>query len=583
MSVNPIDDTTTPKTTGSLEDLFRHHLGEEAAVPPRPMLWDQIDNSLLIRQNEIYRRRLTATRWVAAASLLLATLAGTGWWAGRSNLLGTGPETAVIRPAASGANDSASGSRFDPATYDAAATGRNAGAVSSGAREAAASAGYAATAPTERNGYAPASRLATAGAVAGRAAAATRNSAAQLAALSRPGASGRFAAAQGAASRTEASGSEASGAYAATSEGAFAARASQAGTTTAASGNTSAAASPAAASEAGTTAYTATYASAGTSLTAAATAATTATGTSAASGTAAASLPTLAAASAAELAPEALGQLATSPAALALGDATALPGGLATTVVPTEVPADVHRWKFGATYAVGAFNPNINFSRVGIEPEYDYNTTVDPNSPALTEVAATQYRQNLRMGLTQRIALLASRHLSNHWSVSTGAEFSQSAARSASSSAFLGEQVYDLGVPGAPAGPLRTTDFRYRMASVPVQLSYDNTAKRGWSLYGRLGGVVSALLGVRSEVEGSPEATRTFTITSASTPYRRVLGSLRAGAGTRFRPSTGSWAFTLGPTAELGLVSLNAHPVQSYLSQSHPYSFGLEAAVEFGK
>ena len=83
MSTNPIDKKSTPNPTGSLEDLFRHHLDEEATVPPRPMLWDQIDNSLLIRQNETYRRRLAATRWVAAASLLLATLAGTGWWASR--------------------------------------------------------------------------------------------------------------------------------------------------------------------------------------------------------------------------------------------------------------------------------------------------------------------------------------------------------------------------------------------------------------------------------------------------------------------------------------------------------------------
>ena len=99
MSVNPIENNPTPKTTGSLEELFRHHLGEEAAVPPRPMLWDQIDNSLLIRQNELYRRRLVATRWVAAASLLLATLAGTGWWAGRTGLM-SGPEMAATsRPA----------------------------------------------------------------------------------------------------------------------------------------------------------------------------------------------------------------------------------------------------------------------------------------------------------------------------------------------------------------------------------------------------------------------------------------------------------------------------------------------------
>src|SRR6476469_7547853 len=106
MSANPLENNSTPKTTGSLEELFRHHLGEEAAVPPRPMLWDQIDNSLLIRQNEQYRRRLVATRWVAAASLLLATLAGTGWWAGRTGLVGS-PEMATVNsPAANGQQQS---------------------------------------------------------------------------------------------------------------------------------------------------------------------------------------------------------------------------------------------------------------------------------------------------------------------------------------------------------------------------------------------------------------------------------------------------------------------------------------------
>jgi hypothetical protein len=31
------------------------------------------------------------------------------------------------------------------------------------------------------------------------------------------------------------------------------------------------------------------------------------------------------------------------------------------------------------------------------------------------------------------------------------------------------------------------------------------------------------------------------------------------------------------------LVPLNAHPAQSYLAQSRPYSFGIEAGVEFGR
>ncbi|MEJ7663200.1 MAG: hypothetical protein WKG07_28500 [Hymenobacter sp.] len=49
-------------------------------MPPRPHVWEQLDNSLLLAQNEQYRRRLRTHRWAIAASLLLASLAGGGWW-----------------------------------------------------------------------------------------------------------------------------------------------------------------------------------------------------------------------------------------------------------------------------------------------------------------------------------------------------------------------------------------------------------------------------------------------------------------------------------------------------------------------
>ena len=146
----------------------------------------------------------------------------------------------------------------------------------------------------------------------------------------------------------------------------------------------------------------------------------------------------------------------------------------------------------------------------------------------------------------------------------------------------MGEQLLDLGqAPGSR--PMQPTHFRYRTAGIPLELTYSNPTKRGWSLYGRIGGVVSALLGVRSEAEGSPEATRTYSLTSDGTPYRRVLGDVRGGLGTQFRPGTGNWSFTLGPVAEVGLVSLNAHPVQNLLHQPRAYSFGMEAGVEFGR
>ena len=57
--------------------------------------------------------------------------------------------------------------------------------------------------------------------------------------------------------------------------------------------------------------------------------------------------------------------------------------------------------------------------------------------------------------------------------------------------AFVGEQIADGGQK-VGSRPLRTTDFSYTLASIPLELRYSNPAKRGWSLYGRLGGVVSA-------------------------------------------------------------------------------------------
>ena len=571
MSANPIDNNPTPKTTGSLEDLFRHHLGEEAAVPPRPLLWDQIDNSLLVRQNETYRRRLTATRWVAAASLLLATLAGTGWWAGHESWLSR-PEVATNQPTASSQNGAGTGS-----TRPANATRRATGppelsdqSTASRATTATPATGYS-TNGTLRDSPLPATNQAAMAANQGpryigvgpanaRDKATNQNIAAERG-TTRPGAQA------------------ANGAEALATNTAIdpidAARRTQAATNSAVATNSPTAAASNSEGRA---------LAAGTAATAAATAAAVVTTNGAQVGLAAAT-PSLTASPAATAlaAPEQVGLLAGRSAALSLTDPAALPNGLATLSLPADAPlvGDAHRWHYGASYTASVFNPNVNFSRAGIDPEYGYNPALGADSPALTETAAAQYRDNLRPGLSQRIALLASRHLGGHWSLRTGVEFGQSTARSSAALAFVGEQIPDLGQPST--GGMHNTNFRYRTAGIPVEFSYSNPVKRGWSLYGRLGGVVSALLGVRSEVEGAPEATRTYSLTSAGMPYRRVLGNLRGGAGAQFRSGSGHWAMALGPMAEIGLVSLNAHPVQSYLAQSRAYSFGIEASVEFGR
>ena len=575
MSANPIDKNTTPNTTGSLEDLFRHHLGEEAAVPPRPLLWDQIDNSLLIRQNETYRRRLAATRWVAAASLLLATLAGTGWWATRYAGIGGTQMATVGRPASAPDRMMAATSR--PATPSS-ITAERAAAAGEVANRAIAGTTPAHGHPTILDGAATPTGPATSfGPGAARA-----NLAQGVATGGGKGGRNRF-------ESTGRGNSATAGPLGSGSRAAFAARSAQAAGTAGTAGTDLAASTAPVAASVAASAPDAARALAGGSVAASTTAVMAATTTSGlVAGTTAAATPIVAAVAPAATAGTAAGQvglLAAHPAALSLSTPAALPNGLTALALPAETePAALpiaHKWRYSASYTASAFNPNINFSRAGIEHEYGYNPALGADSPALTEAAATEYRQNLRPGLSQRLALLATRHLVGHWSLSTGAEFTQATARSASTAGFVGEQLYDLGP--YSTGPRQNTNFQYRLASIPVELRYANPAKRGLSLYGRLGGVVSALLGVRSEVEGNPEATRTYSILSAGGPYRRMLGSVRGGAGAQFRPATGSWAFTLGPVAELGLVSLNAHPAQPYPAQSRPYSFGLEAGVEFGR
>ena len=555
MSANPIDENTTPKTTGSLEELFRHHLGQEAAVPPRLMLWDQIDNSLLIRQNESYRRRLVATRWVAAASLLLATLAGTGWWAGRyAGLEAT--DVASSRPAPAGASASSA---------DATGRTRNMGDL----------AGQASGPVAATTSRAP---VAAATSLPGRAPLAVQATLAERSTSFNPAAHGTITensvaytrGTENAGSAPQAAGSRFGNRPVGAVGAAMGARGAQFAATGTAVGIDATAPFGAGAA----TGATVTVASA-----------TSVAGNAAGLETAVSRVATSTSASSANgLAAE--GSLSGRLAALRVGNAAGLPNGLATVAVPiVEATPDAHRWQFGTSYTAGVFNPNINFSRAGIEGQYVYDTgpAFGPDSPSLTETAATQYRQNLRSGLSQRIALLATRHLAGHWSLSTGTEFTQATAKSATTKtlAFVGEQIPD--VHQATTGPMSTTNFRYRLASIPVELRYTNPVKKGWSLYGRLGGVVSGLLGVRSEVDGDQEATKTYSILSEGTPYRRVVGSLRGGMGAQFRPRTGTYALTMGPVAELGLTSLNAHPAQSFSAQSRAYSVGVEAGVEFGR
>ncbi|RIY14271.1 hypothetical protein D0T11_00885 [Hymenobacter rubripertinctus] len=285
-----------------------------------------------------------------------------------------------------------------------------------------------------------------------------------------------------------------------------------------------------------------------------------------------------------------LGRPDTLRAALPAGPS--LPATALAAVAPEAEPKPAAKlWKrlrIGGSYAVGSFNPNINFSRT------DARTQADPVTSALRtyyqEEAENEYRRNLRAGLSQRVALTASYALGRHWTVASGLEAAEQQATSATTYGFLdGKQVGRESAalfnrPAAFAAPSqpRTTSYRYRTAAVPLSVAYGSSNKPGLSLYAKVGAVVSVLLSSRSELEGSPEATRNYSLKSAESPYRPVFASVRGGAGIHYQPVLATWNVAVGPTAETFVTTLNANPTQRAMNQSRPYSLGLEASLEFG-
>lgn len=517
---------------GNLEELFRHHLADAGAAP-RPLVWERLDNALLVRQNESYRRRLVATRWVAAASLLLATLAGAGWWARQ---MPAGPAVATA-----GQPWGAAGALGGPKRPPTGGAGTQRGALP----------GTSGPTNSASRPAAMGSATAAAGPAIGR-----RSSSPWLAAAgtkawtARGGGRPETVAPPAAALRAAAPADNQPGGAAPRPRPDMAFNAGPPRGSQAFAG---AALHRRAASDDGGTLM-------------AVSAGAPSTGRPSAWG-------------------EAWGLLALRPAALAGAPLVRpLPTGLAVVAVVPNVAAPLRRWQFGASYTAGVFHPNADFSQATnpTATAIPYSSAAATSALSLTNRSAAEYRAYLHGGLDQRVSLRATRLLGGHWALSTGLELAQHEAQSATSTSFVGEQLLDYAYAFAPPATLRTTSFRYRTAGVPVELRYANPVKRGWSAYGRVGAVVSALLNVRSEVADEPQATKTYSLTAAGSPYRRLLTTLRGGAGVQYRPATGRWALSAGPTAELGVLSLNAQPVQDFAHQRRPYSFGLEAAVDFG-
>lgn len=523
------NNTPDPKPTGDLEQLFRQKFAE-VEVAPRASLWDQLDHELLVQQNETYRRRLLLHRWVAAACLLL--MAGGGTWFS----LQPNQPTGAARPqiAAASAPGNATEASRSSAAPDAYSNDAQAGLAASGLA-AASAAGNATTASEEYYFYsAPSS--------ARRAAA--RMLAERSGIMANPAAVAYRESSNGLQERSLGVGRDAQNSQlgSALLQDGFAAMSTASGDVRLAARN---------------------------------------------AGQALPAYPAAQPLSYAALSrPEKLPLNTELTASKATADAGA-------EETPTEtLPVKPRRWKFNAAYAATAYNPNANFSHNGSGLKV-YSAQVR-NSTDAYEAAAAEYRQNLQAGLGQRLAVAATYALSNNWDVQAGLEAGEQRASSASSWNFLDGKsatadYYSASAPplvNAPAAiyqpKLRTVNYRYRTASLPVNVRYNSSSKRAVSLYAKLGAAVNVLLSSCSELQGVPEATRVYNLSSSDSPYRKVTGSVRGGAGLRYQPGQSSWSVALGPDLEAGFTSLNAQPAQSFTRQSRPYAIGVEASVQFG-
>ncbi|UOR05294.1 hypothetical protein MUN82_20465 [Hymenobacter aerilatus] len=526
-----------PRPTGDLEYLFQQKLGE-AEVAPRFQLWEQLDHDLLVQQNETYRKRLLLHRWVAAACLLL--LLGAGSWLGMQQWqTTTAPELASTTPAGHSSAD-----------YAATHSGRSATA-----------AGTSVAADTSRTESESDAAGLTA-ALGGEEASSANH---LLAVVSQ--AAGRSAG---------------RAAYPGTSLVDAGVGASGELTTAFSRGNSSsvfAAYMPATAAEvsqstkAGTTAW------------------------------------ELLATRAARLG-STLGRF-THPDTLK-PSLLAAPPMLAALEPPVEEEKKkvaLGGWRFGGSHAVSSFNPNINFAQASAQSTASaINNLAFLDSRGVQNVAyeagAAEYRQNLRAGVGQRVALTAARPAGKHWVLLAGVEAGEYRASSETSfasvaqseTAFAGRATpayqsspsNSFSNDAASARPAvaytttpRATSYRYRTVGVPVAVRY-GSQKTGVSLYAKVGAAVDLLLGSRVEVADEAAATREYSISTANSPYRQVIATVRGGGGVQYRPAGATWAILAGPTAEAGLTTLNRDPTQALLRRSRPYLVGVEASIEFG-
>jgi hypothetical protein len=541
MATSAPNPTPDPRPTGDLEHLFRQKFAE-AEVTPRAGLWEQLDHELLVEQNNTYRRKLAWHRWVAAACLLLF-FSASGW--------------AILHKW----QDTASGTAGRSTT---AADSRT--SIAANSQSNTAKAASDANVVTGAEGRMPADN----------ASAAAGNG---LLALE-----GEYAANTARSTQSQVL----TGEY-----GAYAAQVAAANQATS-NGSRRSVSRPGSPYQNGDIAAESMFTGSRYSNVSSDLAAQFGTGYATESNSGLLGWNGLTP----RFANLRGGWLGARPDTLKASLlAVPQPGALAAAKDETQPPAKQwRRLRLGASYAAAAYNPNINFSHSDGRVKADAVTNALRNY--YQDDAETEYRRNLQAGLSQRVAVTAAYALNKHWTLISGVEAAEQHATSATSYGFIdgrqvSRQVADLFASRgnnysfnssmaavAPAAP-RKTSYRYRTMAVPVEIRY-GSAKPGTSLYAKVGAAVGVLLGSRSELEGSPEATRLYSLTSADSPYRQVQTSVRGGAGVRYQPATASWSLALGTTTEVGLTTLNANPSQRALNQSRPYSVGIEASVDFG-
>ncbi|WP_157530344.1 hypothetical protein [Hymenobacter norwichensis] len=535
MATSAPNPTPDPRPTGDLEHLFRQKFAE-AEVTPRAGLWEQLDHELLVEQNNTYRRKLTWHRWVAAACLLLF-FSASGWAILRKW------QNSTSSVAEYSTTTNSSGTRVAANNQATAATGA-AAASAEGQKP-------TGSATDTNNGL-----LALEGEYIS--ADATRSTLSQAPGSEYDAYAAQIAAAGQGISETSRSQARQGRTY----------ESSEVGAESVFAGSRYPGLTSSVAAQFG-----ANYATESN-----------------------ASLPGWNG-----LTPRFAnlrgGWLGARPDTLKASLlAVPQPGALAAAKDETQPPAKQwRRLRLGATYAAASYNPNINFSHSDGRVQADAVTNALRNY--YQDDAETEYRRNLRAGLSQRVAVTAAYALNKHWTLVSGVEAAEQHATSATSYGFIdgrqvsrqvanlfdsrGNNAFTSGAAAVAPTATRKTSYRYRTMAVPVEIRY-GSAKPGTSLYAKVGAAVGLLLGTRSELEGSPEAARVYSLGSSDSPYRQLQTSVRGGAGVRYQPAAASWSLALGTTTEVGLTTLNANPSQRALNQSRPYSIGLEASVDFG-